>query len=102
MINNKFNFYKVYLNDLNKLRSSQFKKVINALSDYAETGKLPLKLKAKSMMVFSKIIVVIDTEKKIDIELQKKRDAGRKGGKHRWDEKNRHKESINKHKDSTK
>lgn len=84
MANNKFNFYKLYLNDLNKLNPFQFKKVINALANYSDTEVLPDNLSSKGNMVFSKIMVVINTEKEFERELQKKKDAGYKGAQRRW------------------
>lgn len=73
MANNKFNFYNVYINDLKKLNAFQFKKVVTALSNYAKTGNIPEKLSKKGSIVFTKIMVVIDTEKTMEKELNAKR-----------------------------
>lgn len=94
-MNNKFNFYSVYLKDLNKLNPFQFKKVINAISDYSKDGKLPDKLSAKGSMVFSKIMIVVDTEKQMEKELEIKRKAGSKGGQNRWNKQNYSKNKQN-------
>lgn len=89
MANNKFNFYKVYLNDLNKLNPFQFKKVINALSKYADSGEVPDKLSPKGNIVFAKIIAVINTEKQMEQAIEQKKEAGKKGARNRWNGENK-------------
>ena len=83
----KFNLYKAYLQEMNKLNSFQFKKLINALSEYADSGELPRKLSYKAMCIFTQIQRVITAEKDLEILSEKRRMAGKKGMKHRWDNK---------------
>lgn len=84
----KFNFYNVYLNELNKLNPFQFKKVVNALSDYAKDETIPMNLSNKGMAVFNKIQTVIIAEKMQLQNVEKKRIAGKKGAKKRWNSTN--------------
>lgn len=77
---NKFTFYNAYLYDLNKLNPFQFKKLINALSDYALNGSIPEKLSNKGMAIFNKIQRVIDVEKEQDRVSSIRKIAGKKGG----------------------
>lgn len=87
----KFNFYNEYT-DLSKyLSSRQFKKLVIALSDYAKDKSFPDKLPKKTLIVFMKVINIMDIEwdeyeKKQNKEsLSKIRSrAGKKGMKHRW------------------
>ena len=60
----KFNFYLVYLNDLNKLNAFQFKKVVNALVKYMEKRIIPQNLSKKGFDVFVKIMPILDLELK--------------------------------------
>ena len=84
----KFNLYKAYLQEMNKLNPFQFKKLINALSEYADSGVLPRRLSYRSMCIFTQIQRVITVEKDMEILSEKRSMAGKKGMKHRWDNKN--------------
>ncbi len=84
MKNKYFKFYEVYLNELNKLRPSQFKKVVNALSEYSSNEILPEKLKGKSLSIFNKIQTVLIAEKMELKNIENKRKAGIKGSQKRW------------------
>lgn len=90
----KFNFYKVYLEEMNKLSGRDFKKLINALSDYADTSKLPEKLSRKAMCIFTEIQRVISVEKNQEILSELRSKAGKKGMRNRWN--NRTKQNNNK------
>lgn len=81
---NKFNFYSVYLDEMNKLSGREFKKLVNALSDYADVSKLPDKLSRKAMCIFTEIQRVISAEKDQEILSEKRSKAGVKGAKRRW------------------
>ena len=63
----KFNFYVGYLEKMNKLNPFQFKKLVNALAAYADTGKLPEKLSNKAMVIFTQFQRVIEVEKEHEI-----------------------------------
>ena len=80
----KFNFYKVYLDEMNKLNPFQFKKLINALIVYADKGILPDKLSNKAMGIFTEIQRVISVEKDQEILSEIRSKAGKKGAKKRW------------------
>ena len=80
----KFNFYKVYLDEMNKLNPFQFKKLINALIVYADKGILPDKLSYKAMGIFTEIQRVISVEKDQEILSEIRSKAGKKGAKKRW------------------
>jgi len=80
----KFNFYKVYLDEMNKLNPFQFKKLINALIIYADKGILPDKLSNKAMGIFTEIQRVISVEKDQEILSEIRSKAGKKGAKKRW------------------
>ena len=105
----KFSFYFGYWDLLGKLSSRQFKKIVRALSEYAEIGTIPAYLPKKSFILFMDIKRVIDAEKeqeeqetdeisllkkeiyelkqeaKKQQELKEKRSkAGKKGMLHRW------------------
>lgn len=80
----KFNFYAAYLTEMNKLNPFQFKKLINALSVYADSGELPSKLSYKAMCLFTEIQRVITVEKDQEILAEKRSKAGKKGMRRRW------------------
>lgn len=80
----KFTFYTVYINELNKLNPFQFKKVINALVNYANEETVPFNLSGKGQAVFNKIQTVLMAEKLEISKIEKKSDAGKKGAERRW------------------
>ena len=80
----KFSFYFGYWDLLGKLSSRQFKKIVRALSEYAEIGKIPDNLPKLSFMIFMDIKRVIDAEKEQEELKEKKIKAGKKGAKKRW------------------
>ena len=80
----KFNFYKAYWDGLDTLNPFQLKKVLKALSKYADTGELPKKLSLKGMAVFNQIQRVILEEKLIEEKKNQAIEAGKKGAKARW------------------
>ena len=80
----KFNFYNVYLEEMNKLSARQFKKLVNALSVYADVGDLPKGLSYKAMCLFTEIQRVISAEKNQEILAEKRSKAGKKGMRRRW------------------
>ena len=87
----KFNFYCGYWNLFEKLSARQFRKLIKAVTDYAENKIFPDKLPKKTLLVFMKIKMVLDVEWQEYTEQQKKESlseirskAGKKGMKHRW------------------
>ena len=61
----KFSFYNVYLEEMNKLSGREFKKLVNALSKYADTSELPKSLSKKSNLIFNQVIRVINQEKRL-------------------------------------
>lgn len=87
----KFNFYCGYWNLFKKLSARQFRKLIKAVTDYAENKIFPEKLPKKTLLVFMKIKMVLDVEWQEYAEQQNKESlseirskAGKKGMKHRW------------------
>lgn len=87
----KFNFYCGYWNLFEKLSARQFRKLIKAITDYAENKIFPEKLPKKTLLVFMKIKMVLDVEWQEYTEQQNKESlseirskAGKKGMKHRW------------------
>lgn len=80
----KFNFYLVYLNDLNKLNAFQFKKVVNALVKYMEKRTIPQNLSKKGFDVFVKIMPILDLELKEYVLSAARSLSGKKGAKKRW------------------
>jgi hypothetical protein len=90
----KFNFYVGYLEKMNKLNPFQFKKLVNALAAYADTGKLPEKLSNKAMVIFTQFQRVIEVEKEHEILTELRSKAGKKGMRNRWN--NKQKQSDNK------
>ena len=91
----KFNFYKVYLDEMNKLNPFQFKKLINALVIYADKGTLPNKLSNKAMGIFTEIQRVISTEKNQEILSELRSKAGKKGMRNRWNNKSKQNDNKN-------
>jgi len=83
----KFNFYYVYLEEMNRLSGREFKKLVNALSKYADTGELPKSLSKKSSLIFNQVIRVINQEKRLTDISYKRSLAGKKGMKSRWNNK---------------
>ena len=90
----KFNFYVGYLEKMNKLNPFQFKKLVNALAAYADTGKLPEKLSNKAMTIFTQFQRVIEVEKEHEILTELRSKAGKKGMRNRWN--NKQKQNNNK------
>lgn len=80
----KFSFYFGYWDLLGKLSNRQFKKVVRALSEYSEIGKIPEKLPKQSFMIFMDIKRVVDAEKEQEELKEKRIKAGKKGAKRRW------------------
>ena len=80
----KFNFYMAYLEEMNKLSARQFKKLVNALSVYADTGDFPEKLSKKAYGIFMQIQRVISYEKDKEILSEIRRENGKKGARKRW------------------
>lgn len=80
----KFNFYNAYLEEMNKLSARQFKKLVNALSVYAETGDFPERLSKKAYGIFWQIQRVISVEKDKEILSEIRRINGKKGARKRW------------------
>ena|GEM_PF-3420204 len=80
----KFNFYLVYLNDLNKLNAFQFKKVVNALVKYMGKRTIPQNLSKKGFDVFVKIMPILDLELKEHVLSGARSLSGKKGAKKRW------------------
>lgn len=80
----KFSLYKIYLTELNKLNVFQFKKIINALSKYADNKTIPNNLSRKSLDIFSEIIRIIDVEIETQDLSEKRSKSGKKGAKKRW------------------
>ena len=70
----KFNFYVGYLEKMNKLNPFQFKKLVNALAVYSDTGELPNNLSNKAMCIFTQFQRVIEYEKNQEMlsEIRKK------------------------------
>ena len=85
----KFNFYVGYLEKMNKLNPFQFKKLVNALAAYTDTGKLPEKLSNKAMIIFTQFQRVIELEKEEEILSELRSKAGKKGMRNRWNNKSK-------------
>ena len=87
----KFYFFCGYWDLCKNLSNRQFRKLMKALVDYAESKIIPDKLPNKTFIVFMKIKMVIDKEWEVWEEEQNKETlseirskAGKKGMKHRW------------------
>ena len=81
---NKFNFYKGYWKGLDTLNPFQLRKVLKALSKYADTLEIPNNLSAKGWAVFNQIQRVIMIEIEQETKRLKRVEYGRKGAKKRW------------------
>ena len=87
----KFNFYCGYLDLCKDLSARQFRKLIQALVNYTEKKIIPETLPKKTFIIFMKIKMVLDVERK-EYEAEKEQEslseirskAGKKGMKHRW------------------
>ena len=80
----KFNFYNAYLEEMNTLSARQFKKLVNALSVYADTGDFPDKLSKKAYGIFWQIQRVISYERDKEVLSEIRRVNGKKGARKRW------------------
>lgn len=80
----KFNFYGAYLEEMNTLSARQFKKLVNALSVYADTGDFPDKLSKKAYGIFWQIQRVISYERDKEVLSEIRRENGKKGARKRW------------------
>ena len=83
----KFNFYCAYIPEMKKLNAFSFKKLVIALAKYTETGEMPRSLSKKANLIFSQIIRVINQEQRLEDISYKRSLAGKKGMKHRWNNK---------------
>ena len=80
----KFTFYIKYLEGMNTLSGRQFKKLINVLSVYADTGDFPEKLSKKAYGIFWQIQRVISYERDKEVLSEIRRENGKKGARRRW------------------